>query len=72
MKKKIIIAAALTAIAISASATVGFMSWCGKFTYTIDCGEVPEEYNEWEADKYYQELNVILCGSTGDYELIYY
>lgn len=72
MKKKLILAAALSAAVFTASATVGFMSWCGKFTYTIDCGEVPEDFNKEEADKYYQELNIILCGAEGDYEIIYY
>ena len=72
MKKTLIIAAALAVAAISAYATVGFKSSCGKVVYTIDFGEVPEYMSERDILDYYEELNEELCGTREGYEIIHY
>ena len=72
MKKKLFIAAALAVAAISAYATVGFKSSCGKVVYTIDFGEVPEYMSERDILDYYEELNEELCGNREGYEIIHY
>ncbi len=72
MKKLIIAAVCLAAAAISAYATVGFKSWCGKVVYTLDFGEVPEFMTDEEIKDFYQAINIELCGSEGDYEIIHY
>ena len=72
MKKKLFIAAALAVAAISAYATVGFKSSCGKVVYTIDFGEVPEYMSERDILDYYEELNEELCGPRDGYEIIHY
>ena len=72
MKKKLFIAAALAVAAISAYATVGFKSSCGKVVYTIDFGEVPEYMSERDILDYYEELNEELCGTREGYEIIHY
>ena len=72
MKKTLIIAAALAVAAISAYATVGFKSSCGKVVYTIDFGEVPEYMTQEEIDEFYEDLNYSLCGTRDGYEIINY
>ena len=72
MKKTLIIAAALAVAAISAYATVGFKSSCGKVVYTIDFGEVPEYMTQEEINEYYGDLNEELCGPRDGYEIIHY
>ena len=72
MKKKLFIAAALAVTVISAYATVGFKSSCGKIVYTIDFDEVPEYMDPDEITEYYEELNFSLCGTRDGYEIINY
>ena len=72
MKKTLIIVAALAVAAISAYATVGFKSSCGKVVYTIDFGEVPEYMTQEEINEYYGDLNEELCGTRDGYEIIHY
>ena len=72
MKKKLIIVAALAVAAISAYATVGFKSSCGKVIYTIDFDEVPEYMDPDDITNYYEELNEELCGTRDGYEIIHY
>lgn len=65
MKKKIICSVALFT-AIVAAAEVEWSGHCGEKTVTVG-----EEYFEdkAEAEEYYHDLNMILCGSDGEYEL---
>ena len=72
MKKKLIVAAALAVAAISAYATVGFKSSCGKVVYTLDFDEVPEYMTQEEINEYYGDLNEELCGTRDGYEIIHY
>lgn len=67
MKKKIILGAVLLTAAIGASASIGFISWCGKQTVTVT---IPYFNTPQEAEEFYQELNVLLCGSEGSYTLV--
>jgi len=64
MKKRIMIATIITAVsAISACATILYVSSCGKVTYTVD-----ESYfdSKEDAHRYYLELDEILCGESSD------
>lgn len=70
MKKKLILAAALVAVTLSASATDIFVSWCGKQAYTIDAGLLPEYFTPEDIEGYYQDLNFELCGAESPYLII--
>ncbi len=72
MKKRIIIVAALAIAAISASATVGLKTSCGKVVYTLDFDEVPEFMDEEAITDYYEAINFELCGTYEGYEIIHY
>ncbi|MDE6756909.1 MAG: hypothetical protein K2J66_07165 [Muribaculaceae bacterium] len=65
MKKKIIFTVALFTT-IVAAAEVEWTGHCGEKAVTVG-----EEYfgNKAEAEEYYHDLNMILCGSDGEFEL---
>lgn len=66
MKKKLIFSAVLASLALTAAASTMFTGHCGEQAQTVD-----ESFfqNSDDAEEYYQELNVILCGSEGSYSL---
>lgn len=67
MRKKIMLGAILLTAAIGASASVGFISTCGKQVCTVS-----EDYFESpiDANLYYLELNYMLCGTSGSYTIV--
>ncbi|MFG6384872.1 MAG: hypothetical protein K1V80_00100 [Muribaculaceae bacterium] len=67
MKKKFMLGAILLTAAIGASASVGFISWCGVqvCTPSEDYFENPEDARE-----FYEDLTEDLCGSKGSYTIV--
>lgn len=67
MRKKIMLGAILLTAAIGASASVGFISWCGEQTIAPS-----QEYftSPQEMAEFYWELSEDLCGESGPYIIV--
>ncbi|MGM9844166.1 MAG: hypothetical protein ACI30S_08100 [Muribaculaceae bacterium] len=67
MKKRFAILAFLLMSIGAAYATVTFISSCGKTATTV--GESYFSSRE-EAERYYEDLNELLCGTSGPYTIV--